>query len=301
MELRHLLYFKTVAEELHFRQAANKLFISQPPLSRQIKELEEELGVRLFERNNKKVRLTEAGAYFKKETDQLFARLAESKNMVRQIHQSVSGQLRIGYISSTYQDQLGQILKEMGQVFPFVKTRLYEIPTVKQVQALEAGKLDLGILRAPVPSEKLQCRHLFNDPFVAVFPGSLGPFSSLAELSQFLGNQPFIFFNQDYAPDYFRKLQEICQRLGFSPELRHEANNILSILQLVQHGLGVSIVPRSVQGLFPSLALAYYDLGALPIFTEVVLAYKQQALPPAAAWFLDQYSQMAGDAPGHAI
>src|SRR5687768_17324660 len=120
MELRHLLYFKTVAEELHFRQAAARLFISQPPLSRQIKELEDELGVRLFDRNNKKVSLTEAGLYFKQETDKLFARLEENKNVVRQIHHSISGQLRIGYISSTYQDQLVHILKEMGQVFPFV-------------------------------------------------------------------------------------------------------------------------------------------------------------------------------------
>jgi DNA-binding transcriptional LysR family regulator len=293
MELRHLLYFKTVAEELHFRQAAARLFISQPPLSRQIKELEEELGVRLFDRNNKRVSLTEAGLYFKKETDKLFARLEENKNVVRQIHQSISGQLRIGYISSTYQDQLVHILKEMGQVFPFVKTRLYEVPSVKQVQALEAGKLDLGILRAPVASEKLVCHHLFNDPFVAVFPRSHPGFHTVADLSRFLQDQPFIFFNQDYAPDYFRKLLEICQRLGFTPEVRHEANNMLSILRLVQHGLGVSIVPRSVQDLFPALALSYYDLHALPIFTEVVLAYKHQALHPAAAWFLDAYSQIS--------
>jgi DNA-binding transcriptional LysR family regulator len=293
MELRHLLYFKTVAEELHFRQAANRLFISQPPLSRQIKELEEELGVRLFDRTNKRVSLTEAGKYLKKETDALFARLEENKNVVRQIHQSISGQLRIGYISSTYQDHLAHILKKMGQAFPFVTTRLYEIPTAKQVPALEAGKLDLGILRAPVASEKLYSHHLFNDPFVAVFSGSHLAFNTLADLSRFLKQQPFIFFNQDYAPDYFRKLMEICQRLGFTPEVRHEANNILSILRLVQHGLGVSIVPRSVQDMFPSLGLSYFDLHALPIFTEVVLAYKQQPLHPAAAWFLEEYSQIS--------
>lgn len=93
MELRHLLYFKTVAEELHFTKAAIRLFISQPPLSRQIKELEQELGVQLFTRNNKRVTLTDAGKYFKNEVDAIFAQLEESKNIVRQIHLSVSGEL----------------------------------------------------------------------------------------------------------------------------------------------------------------------------------------------------------------
>src|SRR6201986_2345708 len=103
MELRHLLYFKTVAEELHFRNAALKLFISQPPLSWQLKELENELGVLLFTRQNKRVYLTDAGKYFKEEVDIIFKRLEESKSIIRQIHKSESGELKIGYISSVYQ------------------------------------------------------------------------------------------------------------------------------------------------------------------------------------------------------
>src|ERR1700748_535608 len=111
MELRHLLYFKTVAEHLHFRNAAASLFISQPPLSRQIKELEEELGVKLFLRNNKRVALTDAGKYFAASVDVLFAQLEESKTMARQIHVADSGELKIGYISSLYQPHLAEGLK----------------------------------------------------------------------------------------------------------------------------------------------------------------------------------------------
>jgi DNA-binding transcriptional LysR family regulator len=103
MELRHLHYFKTVATHLHFRKAAAELFISQPPLSRQIRELEEELGVQLFERKNKRVSLTDAGRYFKDEVDALFARVEESKSIVRQIHLSESGELKIGYIEKDCQ------------------------------------------------------------------------------------------------------------------------------------------------------------------------------------------------------
>jgi DNA-binding transcriptional LysR family regulator len=292
MELRHLLYFKTVAEELHFRKAALKLFISQPPLSRQIKELEEELGVRLFQRNNKRVILTDAGAYFKKEVDQLFSRLAESKNMVKEIHGAVSGQLRIGYISSTYQVHLVHILKDMRSAFPFVKTRLYEVPTVKQVRALEEGKLDVGIMRAPVNSEKIKVTTLFRDSFAVVMPISDSHFNNMAELSTYLCNQSFIFFNQDYAPEYYQKLVEICQRIGFIPEVVHEANNIHSILRLVESGLGVSIVPYSLKEHYRYLNLFFFELKHIPITTEVLLACKAGPVSPAVEWFIQNYSSL---------
>jgi DNA-binding transcriptional LysR family regulator len=156
MELRHLLYFKAVAKHLHFRNAAASLFISQPPLSRQIKELEDELGVKLFSRSNKRVALTEAGKYFAASVDNLFAQLEESKNTVRQIHLAAdSGEFNIGYISSVYQPHLAEVLKALRRSFPYIKTGLFERPTIKQVEALEQGKLDVGILRAPVNSDKL--------------------------------------------------------------------------------------------------------------------------------------------------
>jgi DNA-binding transcriptional LysR family regulator len=154
---------------LHFRNAAASLFISQPPLSRQIKELEEELGVQLFLRNNKRVVLTEAGKYFAATVDSIFAQLEESKNIARQIHQAAdSGELKIGYISSVYQPHLAEVLKALRQVFPYIKTSLYERPTIKQIEALEQGKLDVGILRAPVQSDKLTVQTF--DPMVVLRP-----------------------------------------------------------------------------------------------------------------------------------
>ncbi len=170
MELRHLRYFKTLADLLHFGNAAKKLFISQPPLSRQIRELEEELGATLFTRSNKRVALTDAGAYLKTEVDNLFSRLEEVKNSVRQIHLNESGTLKIGYISSVYQTQLAEALKEMGAAFPYVKTSLYEIPTLSQIKALEEGELDVGILRAPVHSKVLKVQTMFLIPLLLCYP-----------------------------------------------------------------------------------------------------------------------------------
>ncbi|WP_423148160.1 LysR family transcriptional regulator [Rubrolithibacter danxiaensis] len=291
MELRHLFYFKTVAEELHFRNAAKKLFISQPPLSRQIKELEEELEVTLFTRTNKNVTLTDAGKYFKKEVDEIFSRLEESKHHVKQIHGSVSGQLRIGYISSTYQEFLINILKELHVNFPFVKTSLYEVPTVKQVRALEEGKLDIGIIRAPVNSEKLQVKTLFDDPFVLVAQKDKAVFKNETELRTYLKAQEFVFFNKDYAPYYFKKFVEICQRLGFYPNVVHEANNVHSILRLVEKGLGISIVPASLKEQYSYLNISFHNLNHTAIATEVVLAYRDNNLHPATEWLIERLAE----------
>jgi len=288
MKLRHLLYFKTVAEELHFRKAAEKLFISQPPLSRQIKELEDELGVILFERNNKRVILTEAGKYFKIEVEQMFDRLSAARHRLKEIEGSVSGQLRIGYISSFNQQKLIEILKQVKHVFPLVKTRVYELPTVKQVKALEEDKLDVGIMRAPLKSDKLQVQTLFNESFILVMQAGAFESSGLSNLYKYISQQSFIFFNKDYAPEYFGKLEEICQRLGFYPDVSHEVNNVHSIMQLVEQGVGVSIVPSSLKNNFSHLNLSFYALNEISISTEVVMAFKTENKHAACKWFVEK-------------
>src|SRR5690606_35690140 len=164
----HLIYFKTVAELLHFSKAAEQLHISQPPLTRQIKELESELGAVLFHRNNKRVALTDAGLFFLHECESLLQQLERSKQVVRQIHESVSGEFQIGYISSTPLASLAKILQQLNRQYPLLKTRLYELSTAEQVKALEAGKLDIGILRAPVASTQLNITSLRQDPFSLV-------------------------------------------------------------------------------------------------------------------------------------
>lgn len=289
MEIRHLLYFKAVAEELHFRKAAARLFISQPPLSRQIRELEEELGVQLFLRSNKRVTLTDAGKYFKAEADAMLARLEESKNIVKQIHSGESGTLKIGYISSAYQTYLAEVLKSMHRLFPYIKTSLYEVPTITQISELEQGKLDAGILRAPVQSAKLAVKSLFFDPFVLAVPSKDQPENSRDPVLAVKG-RPFIFFNREYAPHYHDKLLDICGRMGFKPDIAHEANNVHSILQLVEAGLGVSILPASLRQQYAGLQVTFIPLENIPVNTEVVLAYKAANTSAALKWFIDNYN-----------
>ncbi len=277
MELRHLLYFKTVAEVLHFTKAAEKLHISQPPLTRQIKELENELGVQLFVRNNKRVELTDAGRYFLEASESLIRQLERSKQLVKQIHDAVSGEFRIGYISSTPQVFLARVLQKLKGKSPLLKTRLYELATIKQIKALEEGKLDIGILRAPVSSTQLEVRSLWRDDFSLVYPIHW----KLTRAAEDLAHQAFISYNRVYAPYYHTQFLACCQRLGFKPDIVHECNNMHSILRLVENGLGIAIVPASMQQQYPFLALTFTRLADIPVHTEIVMAHHSATKHPA--------------------
>lgn len=286
MELRHLLYFKAVAELLHFSKAAVQLHISQPPLTRQIKELEKELGVLLFRRNNKRVELTEAGAYFLKECDTLIRQLERSKQLVKQIHESTSGEFKIGYISSTPKTALANVLKALRQRYPLLKTRLYEVSTSKQIKALEEGKLDVGIIRAPIHSVQLHIESLDLDKFALVCPVNM-PYEVNAA---WLKEQTFISYNSNYAPDYHNKLLDCCNRLGFYPEIMHECNNMHSILCMVENELGIALVPVSVKDQYPYLKLVFTEFSNIHVSTEIVLAHHQHTIHPALNYFKRMYN-----------
>ncbi len=169
MELRHLRYFLAVAEELNFTKASEKLCISQPPLSRQIKELENELGARLFERNNKKVTLTEAGKYFKEKVVNQLQDLESVVLKTRKISENANGEYRVGYISSIFSNKITKLVQFLTEKYPFLKIKLYEVSTVKQILALEHNKLDLGIIRAPLISTKIISKLWFKDSYSLVF------------------------------------------------------------------------------------------------------------------------------------
>ncbi len=268
MELRHLRYFLAVAEELNFTKASERLCISQPPLSRQIKELENELGAKLFERTNKKVVLTEAGKYFRLE---IISKLQDLESIVlktRKISEHVNGDYRIGYISSTFSDKITKLVQFLTRKYPYLKITLYEVPTAQQILALEQSKLDLAIIRAPLTSTKITSKLWFKDYYSLVFNNNLlKNVEGLADMK----DKVFVFFNKDYAPVYYNSLIEICSQYGFIPNIVHESNNINSIIQLVRNGLGVSIVPSSLKKSHIYPEVTFLDLDN-KFSTDVLLA-----------------------------
>lgn len=281
MELRHLKYFLKLAEELSFVRAADKLFISQPPLSRQIKELETEIGATLFERNNKRVELTEAGKYYQKEIQELLQNLERINLTTKKIHENQSGEFRIAYVSSTFSGDISKLLQFLTTQYPYVNFRLYEVPTVKQIAALEEGKIDLGIIRAPLHSPKIDSQLWFKDNFSLVFDRKKYDINSEEDLVH-LKEETFVFFNKDYAPRYYDQLLEICARFGFEPQVVHESNNISSIIQLVKNGLGISIVPANVAKNYQEPELGFVELKQSNLFTDILLATPKENLSEIA-------------------
>ena len=270
MELRHLKYFLAVAEELNFTKASEKLFISQPPLSRQIMELEEELQARLFNRNNKKVELTEAGKYFEKEVRELFQNLERITIKTKKIAENVSGEFRIAYISSIYSSVISDLIKHLKEQFPYVNFKLFEISTTKQISALEQGKIELGIIRSPIKSPKIKAQLWFKDGFSVVYNKNLIQIKSEEEIPK-LKDETFVFFNKDYAPHYHDVLLELCAFYGFEPQVVHESNNINSIVQLVKNGLGISIVPSNIAKNNKDAEIGFIELKKVNLFTDVSL------------------------------
>lgn len=259
MELRHLKYFLAVAEELSFTRASEKLCISQPPLSRQIKELENEVGARLFDRNNKKVVLTDAGKYFKEEITNQLQSLEAVVLQTKKISENISGEYRIGYISSTFSETITKLVQFLTQKYPYLDIKLFDVTTTKQILALEQGKLDLGIIRAPLLSAKIDSQLWFKDSYSLVFNNKTSKIKNMNDLEE-LKDEVFVFFNKDYAPNYYRSLIEICSQYGFVPNVVHESNNINSIIQLVRNGLGISIVPSSLEKSHNYSELSFLDL-----------------------------------------
>jgi DNA-binding transcriptional LysR family regulator len=293
MELRHLKYFLAVAEELNFTKASEKLCISQPPLSRQIIELENEIQARLFIRNNKKVELTEAGKYFEKEVKDLFQNLENITVKTKKIAENVSGEFRIAYISSIYSSEISELIKYLREQFPYVNFKLFEISTTKQILALEQGKIDLGIIRSPIKSPKIKSQLWFRDGFSVVYNKSLIQIKSEEEIPN-LKDEIFVFFNKDYAPYYHEVLLELCAFYGFIPKVVHESNNINSIVQLVKNGLGISIVPSNIAKNNQNPEISFIELKKVNLFTDVSLITSKEddsEITKSAVDFLLKFSK----------
>ncbi|GAA4850457.1 LysR family transcriptional regulator [Algivirga pacifica] len=293
MELRHLHYFITVAETLNFTKAAEKLHISQPPLSRQIKELEVHLNARLFDRNNKKVALTHAGKYFYKEIKRYLEQLERIKIQTEKIANNVSGEFRISYISSTFSSIIPELIAHLRMKFPYVHFKLFEAPTLKQVADLSSGKLDFGIIRSPLYSSEIKAEHWYRDDYAVVFNKNIYSISHVDHLQQ-LKEATFVYFNKDYSPQNYEALLKIGAYFGFVPHVVHEANNMHSILQLVKNGLGVSIVPAGVgRNHKDDPNLGFFEIKVPGLSTDVLLAtpeVEKNEITQEAIRFLKQWT-----------
>jgi DNA-binding transcriptional LysR family regulator len=247
LELRHFKYFKAVAEELHYRKAAEKLFISQPGLSRQIKQMEAILDAQLFVRSKKKVSLTAAGEYLKGELEFVLNHLDITKKQLKLINEGSSGELRIGFLGSAMQSVLPKLLVKLGKDQPNIKTSLDELSNLAQVNAILKDRLDLGFVRlARVPKE-LEIQPVFEDTFSIVLPKNHKLDEKSFRGMKQLKDESFVLFSKDYSPLYFDKVMSICEDVGFTPKVSHKSVHAQTIFTLVENNLGIAIIPTSLQ------------------------------------------------------
>src|SRR4051794_8236482 len=214
MELRHLRYFVVVAEELHFRRAAERLHMSQPPLSQQIRALEEEVGATLPSRNQRRVELTAAGAAFLERARDILAAVEDAALEARRVQRGEVGRLAIGFVGSAMYSFVPELLRAFHEQAPDIALRLHELGTTEQLRQLENGRLDVGFIRASRPHPELKIETVLQEPVVAALP-DLHPLAARTLLTlDDLEGQPLVLLSRTGAPGLRAALEGALQRLG---------------------------------------------------------------------------------------
>jgi len=251
MELRHLRYFVAVAEELHFHRAAARLHISQPPLSQQIRALEQELGVVLLERNRRRVELTAAGASFLAAARAILEAVDRAAETARRVAAGEVGSLSLGFVGSAmFGPTLPAILRDFASRHPDVELQLRELQTAEQLDALARGRIDVGVIRGPLQSATLapglELAVIHREHLVVALPEA-HPLAALSRLrAADLRGETFVILRRSEAPGLWSPLASVMGSAGGPPEDVLEVAEMQTIIGLVAGGFGISLVPSSV-------------------------------------------------------
>ena len=284
--LRHYKYFLAVAEELHFKKAADKLFISQPGLSKQIKEMEEALGFKLFERNNRNVVLTAAGKYLKEEITLLLNDNERILRHAQHIATGNEGEIHLGYVGSAMQTIIPKLLIRFRKKYPSIHFSLQEMDNNRQINDLLGNKIDIGFVRLNEVPKALSLRPVFDETFSLVLPRNHAlnsrSFTSLNQLKE----EQFIFFEKAYSPSYHEKVMSMFEDCGFSPTISHTSVHATTIYRLVENSFGVAIVPSSLK-LGYNMNIKFIELKNVPQRAVLSLAWNKENRNPMLGHFLD--------------
>ncbi|MEI6897900.1 MAG: LysR substrate-binding domain-containing protein [Psychromonas sp.] len=250
MEIKVLKTFITVASLKNFSAAAKQLYTVQPNISRQISDLEKELGVKLFIRNTREVSLTEAGKILLPEAVEILANNTRVKNLIK-LAKNGQQTLNIGYLSSACFTFFPKLIRQFSKCHPKIKITIIEMTSKEQLSALLENKIDISFSR-PQPlleSKKFHSSEIYTDTLVAAIP-ACHHFSNKKKLTfNDLRNEKFILFKPEEAMELHHHIVSNCEKNGFSPNITFHHGNIRSLMTIISAGLGISIVPNCVQGI----------------------------------------------------
>lgn len=245
MELRHLRCFVALAEELHFTRAAERLHIEQPPLSRAIKELEDDLGVVLFERNRRGTVLTEAGATFLQDVRRVFAVLKQAQENVRAVAAGLSGSLRIAVSDGAIDPRLSALLARCREEEPEIEIRLSEVPLADQLRGLRSGDFSIGFAHTAEVGDGIVTEPLWHDPLVVAVPARHPLLSHKAVPLHQLAIYPLVLCDPQACEGYHRELARLLRPLERPPDVAEHVSSLDMMLTLVGAGYGVGFITET--------------------------------------------------------
>jgi DNA-binding transcriptional LysR family regulator len=279
IDMRQLRYFVAVAEELHFGRAAAKLGMAQPPLTQQIQKLERALGCPVFFRQPRKTTLTAAGVALLEDARRILRDFEEARERARRAGRGETGQLTVGTPPSVMLTRLPAAIRKYRERFPEIRFTLRELATSAIAAGLEAGTVDLGLLREASSGEVM-----LREPVVAVLPAGHAFAASEALKLRQLAEEPFVLFPRRLGEAFYDRLISFCVHAGFTPRVVQEATQWQSVVTFVETGLGVSLAPACVQR-FRWKGVVYRELPGL--HTTVSAGLGKEGASPAAAAFLN--------------
>ncbi len=286
IELRHFQYFVVLAQTLHFGRAAQQLHISQPPLSRQIALMEAELGVQLFERTNRSVRLTRAGARFYQDAVDILNSVDRARRNVVAASRGEDGAITVGFMMSSAYNILPALTRTYAAAYARVDMKLAETLPNLLAEAVRAGQTDVGIMYRPEDLTGLDTATVFREEMVAVIPRT----HALAKVRVLdaaqLAEESFVSIPREIAPLVYDLIVTHCRRAGFSPHIRLETNLQQTIINLVGEGLGVAMVPMSMSSASASGNAVFKPLRNAPV-AEVALLWSRDNHNPCVATFVE--------------
>ncbi|AFK63717.1 transcriptional regulator catR [Advenella kashmirensis WT001] len=274
MELRQIRYFQCVARELSFTKAARILHIAQPPLSRQIKMLEEELGVAVFERLGRGIVLTDAGRYFLDQTEKMTQRLQETINATRRIGKNDRIWFGVGFVPSTLYGHMPALIRQLRQLNTQVEIGLVEMTTLQQFEALKSGRIDIGVGRILLNDEEIERLVLTDEPLVVALPITHRLANKASVRLADIMEEPLILYPAKPRPSYADHVLNLCRQKGYSPQVIQEVNELQTAIGLVTATIGIAIVPESVRRLHRD-DVVYVNLDEPEFTSPIMLSWRK--------------------------
>lgn len=293
MELRHLRYFQAVAEELNFTRAAERLHIAQPPLSRQIRQLEDEIGTVLLDRSSRAVRLTEAGRFLLEQSLQLGQRIDEIVEGTRRIGRNEKRWFGIGFVPSVLYGFLPELIRLVRGSDAALEVGLSELTTVQQLEALKAGRIDIGFGRIVLDDPAITRTVVMAEPLMVAVPGGHPALARPPMTPDQLAAHPFVLYPARPRPSYADHVLALFRTRGLQLRVAQEANELQTAIGLVAAGLGICLVPASVQRLHRD-DVAYMPINAPGFTSPVMMSYRTDDRSALLAEVIARVGKLAG-------